>query len=218
VSLSIKPPFSPSLVFQPASLKILKKFEIKYKWFIHHLRLNLLVRHLFDLLLLRSKIIAQPIQRIAGDNQRRRYGGLAHCDKSLPTDLLALGVVGLQDIVFALKSLAKGEESDTSRIFIELAGRFLDNRELFIDLRECRVTDRVEFCNVWVNVWVNVLVNVLEGLGEIWEDWLGKFLVTLVCKREGFLAKRILLEGFDRVAEQRIGSQVLWKRLLVINP
>jgi hypothetical protein len=153
------------------------------------------------LLLLCSKKIAQPVQRVAGDDQCRRYGRLAHCDKSLSTDLLALGVVGLQDIVFALKSLAKREKSETSRVVIELASRFLDDRELFVDLREGRVTDGVEFCNVWVDV--------LVGLGEIWKDWLGKCLVTLVGKREGFLSKRILLEGGDRVAEQRVGSQVL---------
>lgn len=153
------------------------------------------------MLLLRSKIIAQPAQRVSGDDQCRRYGRLAHCDKSLSTDLLALGVVGLQDIVFALKSLAKREKGETSRVVIELASRFLDDRELFVDLREGRVTDGVEFCNVWVDV--------LVGLGEIWKDWLGKCLVALVGKREGFLSKRILLEGGDRVAEQWVGSQVL---------
>jgi hypothetical protein len=133
----VRSPYFPHVWYpqQPVIRSLKKKSEIRYRRYIHDLHLDFLIHHLFDLLLLRPKIMAQPVQRVTSDNQRCCHGRLAHCDESLSTDLLALCVVGLQNIVFALNSLAEREQSNTSRIIVELAGRLLDNRELGIDFR-----------------------------------------------------------------------------------
>ena len=97
------------------------------------LLVDLLVDGVGGISLLLVQKRAQPRECLVANDENGGNGSLSVGNETSLLDLLDLGVVHLEDVVLALKTLLEREQDESAGILVELIGRLLDSGELLVD-------------------------------------------------------------------------------------
>lgn len=141
-----------------------------------HLLVDLLVGNLGSLGLLGVDEIAEPSQGLVADNNGSGNSGLALGDEALLVNLLVLGSIDLEDVVFALDALLVRQENQATGLGEKLRRGLLDDREALVDALERLFANGVGPLEVGGHIAVR--------LGEPGKDRTGEGLVGSVAELE----------------------------------
>lgn len=79
---------------------------------------------------------AQPRECLVANDKNGGNGSLSMGDEASLLDLLDLGIVDLENMVLALKTLLERKHDESASILVELVGGLLDSGELLVDAIE----------------------------------------------------------------------------------
>lgn len=165
---------------------------------------GLLLDDLLGLLLLGLEERADPFEDIRAHDQRGGDDGLAAGHVALAATLLVFVIVGAEGPVLGGVGRLQGPVDIAHECALDVLGLRLDNGHLLVELGEELVTELVGLGHVGLRVRGRRL--------EVGEGGLDEFRVARVGQLDRLDAVGVLLDGLDRVGDDRIGGEVLEER------
>lgn len=164
-------------------------------------RLVGLLAGLFRLRLSGSEDVADPVQRLASNDQASRDQSLAVCHHTFTSDLLTLRAVDAEDMVGRLLALDDGVENNLFALCVKLFGGLLERGQAFVDLVQSSGAKVVGLLDIRRDIFVRP--------GEDGQEGLAKGLEGRIANLYRFLSIGVALEGRQGRVDHGVASDVL---------
>ena len=162
---------------------------------------GLLLGHTLRVLLLRAQEVANPSERIGGEDEAGGDDSLSTSHHAVSAALLVLAAIGVQRVILTLTRKTDGEEGVVQHGSLDLGCVLLDDGEGLVDFAQSTFGDGVGLCNDRSDETVRLLC--------VWKNGLDESLEAIVGELNRFFAVRVTLECGDGVADDRVRCEML---------
>lgn len=165
---------------------------------------GLLIHNLLGLLLGLLQPGGEIGQRLGRQHQARRDQSLAGRHNAIAATLFIFGAVDLEQMLLDVTGHTDRVPSGVVDGAANLLGVLTDDGEARVDLGQTLVAQSVGAGQVGSHIAV--------GSGEVWQDWFGEAVVSLVTVLDGLGANGVAFDEGDGVGDDGVGSEMLEKR------